>query len=92
MDKFVVIIPLSILIMGIIKWLAVSFVIVLSLSTNKGMAQADTAFWFAAPAITPGHAHEPIVLRFASYGQPATITITEPADSLFALAQTVRQR
>ena len=46
-------------------------------------AQADTTFWFAAPAITPGHAHLPILLRFATYSQSAIITISEPANPNF---------
>ncbi len=70
--------------MSIYKWLAVcSVFFILLFKTTKSNAQADTTFWFAAPAITPGHAHKPILMRFATYGQPATITITQPADSLF---------
>ena len=46
-------------------------------------AQTDTAFWFAAPAITSGHADRPIVLRISSYDLSSTVTITEPANPSF---------
>ncbi|MFP5040781.1 PKD domain-containing protein [Parasediminibacterium sp. JCM 36343] len=46
-------------------------------------AQADTTFWFAAPAVTPGHENKPIVVRMATYNQPADISISEPANPSF---------
>lgn len=46
-------------------------------------SQTDTEFWFAAPAITPGHENKPIVLRMTSYEKPAIITITQPANAAF---------
>ncbi|MFC4231572.1 PKD domain-containing protein, partial [Parasediminibacterium paludis] len=46
-------------------------------------AQVDTAFWFAAPAVTPGHENKPIVFRMATYSQPASITISQPANPAF---------
>ena len=50
----------------------------------KSNAQVDTSFWFAAPAVTPGHENKPIVFRMATYSQPATITISEPANPSFS--------
>ena len=46
-------------------------------------AQIDTEFWFAAPDITAGHDHHPILLCFASFGQPADVTVTQPANPSF---------
>lgn len=46
-------------------------------------SQVDTTFWFAAPAITAGHENKPIVFRMATYTQPATITISQPANPAF---------
>ncbi|MEI6197304.1 MAG: PKD domain-containing protein, partial [Verrucomicrobiota bacterium] len=47
-------------------------------------AQTDTTFWFAAPAISSGHADRPIVLRVSSYDMSSTVTISEPANPLFS--------
>ena len=52
-------------------------------SVNVANAQADTEFWFAAPAITSGHANAPIVFRFTSYDKPSIITISQPANPSF---------
>lgn len=46
-------------------------------------AQIDTEFWFAAPDITTGHGHHPILLCFASFGQPADVTVLQPANASF---------
>ena len=70
--------------MKLINRLAISLsLLFLLFNAVESKAQADTAFWFAAPRITPGHANQPIVMRFATYGQPATITISEPANAAF---------
>ena len=70
--------------MNIAKQLAILFsLLFLLFNSFESKAQADTAFWFAAPRVTPSHANKPIVMRFATYGQPATITISEPANALF---------
>jgi gliding motility-associated-like protein len=50
---------------------------------NTTHAQTDTEFWFAAPAVTAGHANSPIVFRFTSYDKPALITISQPANPAF---------
>lgn len=49
----------------------------------SGFCQSDTSFWFAAPAITPGHSDTPIVFRLSSYAKPADITISQPANPSF---------
>lgn len=45
----------------------------------QSMAQIDTAFWFAVPHITHSHAGRPIKLCITTMGDPATVTITQPA-------------
>ena len=52
-------------------------------ATLQSFSQTDTEFWFAAPAITPGHENKPIVLRMTSYDKPAVITIAQPANASF---------
>ena len=43
--------------------------------------QTDTSFWFAAPKISSDHGYNnPIKLKIASYQQPCTITISQPAN------------
>jgi gliding motility-associated-like protein len=49
----------------------------------QSFSQTDTEFWFAAPAITPGHENTPIVFRITSYNQPTVVTISEPANPSF---------
>lgn len=48
-----------------------------------GKAQSDTIFWFAAPAITPDHANEPIYIRFSAYAVAADVTVSMPANPSF---------
>lgn len=50
---------------------------------NGTYAQTDTEFWFAAPAVTKGHANKPIVFRITSYDKPALVTISQPANASF---------
>lgn len=60
------------------------FLLIIFVSFIKPLfSQIDTAFWFAAPAITASHENKPIVFRMATYSQPADITITQPANPLF---------
>ena len=68
-----------------IAWLLLRglFILLLLLAIKPSKAQSDTSFWFAAPAVTPGHENTPIVIRFATYNQPADISITEPANPTF---------
>lgn len=53
------------------------------LFVTSSFAQTDTAFWFAAPAITASHENKPIVFRISTYSQPADITISQPANPSF---------
>ena len=46
-------------------------------------AQIDNVFWFAAPEISPNHAHNPITFCFTSFSSPATVTIMQPANPAF---------
>jgi hypothetical protein len=49
----------------------------------KASAQLDTLFWFVAPELTSGHGDNPVVFRFATMDEPATISITQPANPAF---------
>src|ERR1035437_10360051 len=45
-----------------------------------GYAQIDTAFWFAAPWVTPSHDQSgPVFLRLASFGNTTTVRVYQPA-------------
>lgn len=46
-------------------------------------AQIDDLFWFAAPDITSGHEHNPMTFCFASFANPATVTISQPSNPSF---------
>lgn len=56
---------------------------------NKVNAQIDTAFWFAAPWVTPSHANNiPIALRISTFNAPTTVRVYQPAgtyDSTFVV-------
>ena len=48
----------------------------------QAYAQTDTEFWFVAPEISiyaPYNLDRPIILHITTYGQPATVTISQPA-------------
>ncbi len=60
-----------------------AFIFLFCLVSLSIKAQTDTAFWFGAPAISSGHANSPIVIRLSSYDQPATVTISMPANPGF---------
>ncbi|MEY5001436.1 MAG: hypothetical protein RLZZ211_1472 [Bacteroidota bacterium] len=57
--------------------------LILLFAQFKASAQLDTLFWFVAPEVAQNHGDRPIVFRFASLSQPATITISQPANSSF---------
>ncbi len=43
-------------------------------------SQIDTAFWFAAPWVTPDHAaRQPIIMRVASFANTTTVRLRQPA-------------
>jgi gliding motility-associated-like protein len=59
------------------------FFFLLCLFQFKASAQLDTLFWFVAPEVAQSHGDRPIVFRFASLSQPATVTISQPANPNF---------
>lgn len=58
-------------------------VLLILLHSVYSFAQTDTAFWFAAPDLAASHQQVPIRFCFTTYGQAATITISQPASSTF---------
>ncbi len=58
--------------------------IIYLLADQAIQAQIDTVFWFAAPEVTQhtNNYDRPIFLRFTSYSQPATITVSQPAGTM----------
>lgn len=46
-------------------------------------SQKDTLFWFAAPEISSGAGDNPVFLRFMTYDDAATITVSQPANGSF---------
>lgn len=56
----------------------------LLLSTITTQAQVDRTFWFVAPEVTSGHGDAPIVLRITTFEDPASVTISIPANPGFA--------
>jgi len=51
--------------------------------TSNLMAQQDSIFWFAAPDADASHGDSPIVVRFVTLDQDASINITQPAATSF---------
>ena len=49
---------------------------------NTSIAQVDTLFWFAAPEVAASQGDSPIQLRFMTYENPATVTISLPANGV----------
>lgn len=64
-------------------------VLTLIIGASKAEAQIDTAFWFAAPWVTPDHAgNTPIALRISTFNAPTTVRVYQPAggyDSTFVV-------
>jgi gliding motility-associated-like protein len=50
------------------------------LFSSSLFAQTDTEFWFAAPDLQNAHGDRPILLRISTGAQPATISISIPAN------------
>jgi len=57
------------------------YIIVFLLVATTSFSQSGTDFWLAPPAVTDGHDEDPIHLRMSSGALPATITISQPANS-----------
>lgn len=55
----------------------------LALTPWAGWAQVDTEFWFVAPEVWANHGDSPTLLRFATFDEPAVITVEQPANSSF---------
>jgi gliding motility-associated-like protein len=54
--------------------------LVLLLKVSTSVGQIDTAFWFAAPWVTPSHnGNTPVVLRIATFGNPTSVRVYQPA-------------
>ncbi len=52
----------------------------LFVNITVSLSQVDTAFWFAAPWITAGHAGKtPLALQIATFGNPTTVRLRQPA-------------
>src|ERR1700746_3386948 len=75
----------------------ITFILALFLlKASISFAQIDTAFWFAAPWVTPSHnGNTPIVFRIATFGNATAVrvhqiagtydtTINIPANSLYS--------
>ena len=60
------------------------FFLMIFLFNVNAFAQQDTEFWFVAPDVSSAEGESPILLNLSSYSNPATITITQPANGGFA--------
>jgi len=60
-----------------------ALVVVALLSSIAGITQQDTVFWFAAPEISNSVGDSPIYLRFLTYSNASTITVSQPANGGF---------
>lgn len=47
---------------------------------GQANGQQDTLFWFAAPEVSASIGDNPIYLRLLSFGSPATVTVSQPAN------------
>jgi gliding motility-associated-like protein len=57
------------------------FLLLMCVSTFSDLsAQSDTEFWFAAPDLQTAHGDRPILLRISAGAQPATVSISIPAN------------
>jgi len=46
-------------------------------------SQTDTEFWFVAPEVASQNGDHPILLRFTTYNEASSITISQPANTSF---------
>lgn len=58
-------------------------IILVLLNSGFIFAQRDTLFWFAAPDVSSAVGQTPVKLRIQSYDNPATITVSQPANGSF---------
>jgi len=71
-----------------IKRMKIKLLLLFTLLVNVANAQLDTSFWFVAPEVAQQHGDRPVVFRFATLANPATVTVLQPANPLFP-AQTL---
>jgi len=70
------------LITTLVRYKLLSFVLALFVTGNL-TAQIDTLFWFAAPEVSSSEGDSPIQMRFMTYEDPATVTLSLPANGTF---------
>ena len=63
--------------------LLISLSVLLISSLPTAWSQLDTEFWFAAPEVWANHGDQPILLRFSTLADAATVTIEQPANPGF---------
>lgn len=63
------------------KWITTTLFTFILFQTTT--AQVDTLFWFAAPEVSSSEGDSPIHMRFVSYENPATVTLSLPANGAF---------
>ena len=54
---------------------------VLSLCFGSLWGQVDDEFWFVAPEVTSSHGDSPVLLRFATFDNPAQVVVDMPANA-----------
>ncbi|MFT5599981.1 MAG: gliding motility-associated-like protein [Flavobacteriales bacterium] len=60
--------------------ISVLLILFIGFNTSKVNAQVDTAFWFAAPWVTPDHDQNfPMAFHFSTENNPTTIRLRQPA-------------
>ena len=70
------------IILSTLQWLVLLATFLIGGGMNSH-AQIDNVFWFAAPDISPTHQHNPITFCFTSFSNPATVTVSQPANPSF---------
>ena len=53
----------------------------LSLCLGTLWGQVDDEFWFVAPEVTSSHGDSPVLLRFATFDNPAQVVVNMPANA-----------
>lgn len=61
------------------KNLTISCALSLCMATLWG--QVDDEFWFVAPEVTSAHGDSPVLLRFATFDNPAQVIVDMPANA-----------
>ena len=67
-----------------IKIATKTFLVLVTLFNSvSAFSQQDTVFWFAAPEISTSVGDNPIYLRFLTYDNASTVTVSQPANGGF---------